>query len=64
MAYTKRAKSPAMTPELAGEIKYLWNTTDMNQAQIAAQLGGLNQGRVSEVISGARFSDISPSVGA
>ena len=52
-----------MTAELAGKIKFLWNSTDMNQAQIAAQLGVLNQGRVSEVISGARFDDIPPSEG-
>ena len=55
-----RAKSPKLTADLAAKIKHLWNTTNLNQAQIAAQLGALNQGRVSEVVSGTRFSNVQP----
>lgn len=56
----KRKKSPRLTRELASQIKALWETTDLNQAQIAARLGALNQGRVSEVINGARFAEVPP----
>lgn len=63
MASQKRAKSPELTAELAAKIKYLWHTTDMNQAQIAAHLGALNQGRVSEVVTGTRFENVSPAEG-
>ncbi len=57
MNYLK-SSSPKLTAELAGKIKFLWDRTELNQAQIAAQLGGLNQGRVSEVINGLRFPDV------
>lgn len=30
----------------------------MNQAQIAARLGALNQGRVCEVVNGRKFVDV------
>lgn len=56
----KRNKSPRLTRELASQIKALWERTDLNQAQIAARLGALNQGRVSEVINGARFREVPP----
>lgn len=57
--YGKRS-SPRITPEIAGNIKWLWENTSLNQAQIAAHLGGLNQGRVSEVVNGERFPDAPP----
>lgn len=56
----KRSKSPRLTREIASQIKALWEHTDLNQAQIAARLGALNQGRVSEVINGARYPDVPP----
>jgi len=55
-----RSKSPPLSPELAAEIKFLWESTDMNQAQIAARLGGINQGRISEVVNGHRFAEVPP----
>ncbi|WP_041409761.1 hypothetical protein [Sinorhizobium fredii] len=55
-----RNSSPRLTPLIASQIKGLWQHTLLNQAQIAARLGELNQGRVSEVISGQRFPEIPP----
>jgi len=55
-----RRKSPRLTAEIAAKIKALHKHTDMNHAQIAAHLGAMNQGRVSEVINGARYSDVPP----
>lgn len=52
--------SPQVDEEIAGHILWLWLNTDLNQAQIAAQLGALNQGRVSEVINGHRFPGAVP----
>lgn len=54
-------KSPKLTEELASYIKWLWLHTPLNQAQIAAELGAINQGRVSEVVTGFRFKDVAPS---
>ena len=56
----EKNKSPKMTEELAAYIKWLWRNTALNQAQISAKLGAINQGRVSEVISGHRFGDVKP----
>ncbi len=53
-------KSPRLTEALAAYIKALWLNTPLNQAQIAAALGAINQGRVSEVINGHRYANISP----
>jgi len=53
---TKRTR---MTGELAALIKKLAVTTDLFQHEIAARLG-INQGRVSEVLSGKRFGDVQP----
>lgn len=53
-------KSPKLTEELAAKIKWLWHNTPLNQAQIAAELGAINQGRVSEVITGQRFNYVKP----
>lgn len=59
MSRMKKQSSPKLTAKLASEIKGLWQQTSLNQAQIAAKLGALNQGRVSEVINGHRFNDVS-----
>ena len=48
--------SPKLTASRAAKIKSLLTGTDWNHAQIAAHLGGMNQGRVSEVKTGKRFS--------
>ena len=53
-------KSPRLTEETAAHIKWLWQNTPLNQAQIAAKLGAINQGRVSEVITGQRFHQVKP----
>ncbi len=58
MSINKKQSSPKVTEEIAGEIKGLWKYTTLNQAQIAAKLGALNQGRVSEVINGHKFSEV------
>lgn len=50
---------PRLTAELAAQIKKLAATTTLFQHEIAARLE-LNQGRVSEVLSGKRFASISP----
>ena len=46
--------SVKMTSEIAAKIKDLAANTDLFQHEIAARLG-INQGRVSEVLSGKRF---------
>ena len=53
-------RSPKLTSETAGKIKWLWENTRMNQAQISASLGAINQGRVSEVVTGARYAEVPP----
>jgi predicted XRE-type DNA-binding protein len=53
------ARRMRMTGELAALIKKLAATTDLFQHEIAARLG-VNQGRVSEVLSGKRFADVQP----
>lgn len=60
MSNNGRAKGPELTPEIAATIKALWENTDLNQAQIAARVGGINQGRVSEVIQGKRYPEVPP----
>lgn len=52
--------SPRLNEEMAAAIKVLWNETPLNQAQIAAELGAINQGRVSEVVTGKRFCEVPP----
>ena len=54
-------QSPRLTEETAAHIKWLWENTPLNQAQIAAELGAINQGRVSEVVTGHRFLEVLPS---
>lgn len=48
-----------MTAKLAAQIKKLAATTDLYQHEIAARLG-INQGRVSEVLSGKRYGHVPP----
>lgn len=52
--------SPRLTAKLAAYIKWLWQNTPLNQAQISALLGALNQGRISEVVNGHRFANVAP----
>jgi predicted XRE-type DNA-binding protein len=52
----KRSK---MTAELAARIKRLATERKYFQHEIAA-IVGVNQGRVSEVLTGKRFSDVRP----
>lgn len=54
---TRRA--PRLTADLAALIKRFALDTDLLQHEIAALLR-LNQGRVSEVLSGKRFSSVPP----
>lgn len=56
----RRTVSSPLTAKLAGEIKRLARDTDLAQHEIAAQLR-LNQGRVSEVLSGKKFAEVQPS---
>lgn len=53
----RSSRSPRLTPDLAARIKRLWQSTDLTQHEIGARLG-LNQGRISEVLSGKRFGDV------
>lgn len=55
-----RSSSPKLTPATAAKIKALLKETDWNHAQIASNLGGINQGRVSEVKTGKRFPEVEP----
>lgn len=52
----KRKASPPITPEMAAEIKRL-KATGLFHHQIAALLE-INQGRVSEVMTGKRFPEV------
>lgn len=55
----KKSHSAPLTAALAAEIKKLALTTNWYQHQIAAKLG-INQGRVSEVLTGKRFANVQP----
>lgn len=59
----KRKNSPAVTPEMAALIKHLVQKIGLYQHQVAALLG-LNQGRVSEVMTGKRHPTIEPNQGS
>ena len=48
-----------MTAELASKAKTLVITMGLKQHQAAAMLG-LNQGRISEVITGKRYANAAP----
>lgn len=54
-----RRHSPLLTAEIAAKIKLLARTDDLLQHEIAAKLG-INQGRVSEVLTGKRFREVQP----
>ncbi len=56
--FPERRRSPAVTPEMASEIKALVHI-GINQHDIAARYG-INQGRVSEIKTGMKFSGIEP----
>jgi len=56
----RRRVSAPLTPLIAAQIKRLARDTDLAQHEIAAQLQ-LNQGRVSEVLSGKKFPEVRPS---
>lgn len=57
----RRQKGAKLTRQRAAHIKFLLETTDLNHAQISAQVDCINQGRVSEVAQGKRFADVSAS---
>ncbi|MGH1445842.1 MAG: hypothetical protein ACRBBO_07320 [Cognatishimia sp.] len=57
---SQKYSSPCLTALIAACIKWLWQNTPLNQAQISSLLGALNQGRVSEVVNGHRFSNVQP----
>lgn len=54
-----RRVSEPLTPAIAAKIKQLARDTDLVQHEIAAELH-LNQGRVSEVLTGKRFAEVPP----
>lgn len=49
--------SQPLTAHQAAQIKYMAATTKLFQHEIAAKLG-VNQGRVSEVLTGKRFAEV------
>ncbi len=57
----KKQFSPVLNAERAADIKRLWINTSLNQAQIASELGGMNQGRISDVLNKHRFAEVPPS---
>lgn len=54
----KRVSNP-LTPSLAALIKKLARDDTFAQHEIAAQLH-INQGRVSEVLTGKKFAEVQP----
>jgi hypothetical protein len=54
-----RRHSPRLTATMAAQIRVLYFKKKWMQHDIAAHFG-INQGRVSEVISGKRFPEDSP----
>jgi predicted XRE-type DNA-binding protein len=53
----KKRKSTKLTADLVIQIKKMKRDTELLQHEIAAELK-INQGRVSEVLSGKRFPQI------
>lgn len=51
-------KSPSVTPQMAAVAKYLLSK-GFAQHQVAARLN-VNQGRISEIKTGKRFSWVTP----
>ena len=58
-----RQSSSKITPEMAAHIKFLVKVQKLYQHQVAA-LVGVNQGRISEIIRGYKFSDVGPAQGS
>ena len=58
----ERKRSPAVTAKMAAEIRYLKFEKKPYNHQIAA-LFGINQGRVSEVLTGKKHPDVTPAQG-
>lgn len=56
-----RKRSPHVTADMAAKIKQLL-AEKMMQHDIAAKFG-INPGRVSEIKTGRRFSEVSPAMG-
>ncbi len=50
-------RSPSVTAEMAGYIKLMVSNLGYLQHQAAAFFG-INQGRVSEIMTGKRFPDV------
>ena len=61
MEIVNRPVRRKMCPPMAAQIKKLHLLGGLHQHEIAA-LVGVNQGRVSEVLTGKRFADIPPAV--
>jgi predicted XRE-type DNA-binding protein len=59
----KRKASPPVTAQMAAEIRYLKREKRLFNHQIAA-LFGINQGRVSEVLTGKKFPEVQPAQGS
>lgn len=55
--------SPPVTAKMAAEIRYLKQVKKLYNHQIAA-LFGINQGRVSEVLTGKRHPSVPPAQGS
>lgn len=58
----KPKPSPTVTAEMAAKIRYLKLKKGLYNHQIAAMLG-INQGRVSEVMTGKKFPGVPPAQG-
>lgn len=58
----KRTPSPPISSEMAAHIRFLILERRLFQHQAAA-LCGVNQGRISEVMRGYRYPDVSPAQG-
>lgn len=59
----KRTRSPRVSPEMAAHIKFLVQVRKLYQHQVAA-LCGINQGRVSEIVRGYVYKDVTPAQGS
>jgi transcriptional regulator with XRE-family HTH domain len=59
----KRKASPPVTPQMAAEIRFLRQSKGLYNHQIAA-LFGINQGRVSEILTGKKFPNEPPAQGS
>lgn len=59
----KRRESPAISKEMAAHIRFLVKNQGLYQHQAAALLG-VNQGRISEVMTRKRYPDVPPAQGS